>query len=434
MSQSKRENGQSGHAGAATTTVELDVGGVAPANDVTPLPPRASAVERLGPLGLPRVYWMLWTGMLLNRLGGTVFMLLGIYLTRERGLPAELAGLVISLHAAGGLFAGPAGGTLADRFGRRATLLAGTAAAGTFMLALGLARSTAAIVAIAPFLGFFTDLCRPPLQAAVADVVPPAERRRAYGLLYWAINLGFAGAATFGGLLAERHFTLLFVIDALTTFAYGAIVLAGVPETRPAAAAPGGASRGVRRLVEPFRDRRFVRFVLVQALMLLAFAQVIVSLPLDMRAHGLATARIGWLLGLNGVMIVIAQPIALRTLRGFTHLQWVAAGCLFTGIGLGATAFAGGALVYALSAALWTLGEIGWSTGAPAFVAELAPADRRGAYQGTFQLGWGVASTAGPALGTFVLARFGSAALWLGGLAACLTAAALHLRAAGKQA
>src|SRR5216683_1024305 len=114
------------------------------------------------------------------------------------------AGLVISLYAAGGLFAGPIAGALADRVGRRATLLAGTAGAGALMLALGFARSTTAIVALAPWLGLFTDACRPPLQAAVADVVPPEDRARAYGLLYWAINLGFAGASVFGGALAER--------------------------------------------------------------------------------------------------------------------------------------------------------------------------------------------------------------------------------------
>ena len=55
---------------------------------------------------------MLWCGMLLNRLGGTIFLLLGLDLTRERGLSAELTGLVISLYAAGGLLAGPLGGLL----------------------------------------------------------------------------------------------------------------------------------------------------------------------------------------------------------------------------------------------------------------------------------------------------------------------------------
>jgi MFS family permease len=414
----------------ATTSTALELAvrvAPAPANDVTPL----TRIDRAGPLGLPRVYWALWAGMLINRLGGMVFMLLGIYLTRERHLAPELAGLVVGLNAAGGLFAGPVGGALADRMGRRATLLAGTAISGLLMLALGGARSIAGIVAIAPLLGFFTDLCRPPLQAAVADVVAPADRKRAYGLLYWAINLGFAGAAVLGGSLADHHFSLVFVIDAVTTLGFGAIVLAGVPETRPRLKPVGAAARrGGQHLLAPFRNQRFMTLVLVQLLLLLAFAQVILALPLDMRSHGLSTTQIGWLLGLNGVFIVIAQPLALRYFRGFSHVQWLAAGAALTGLGLGTTAFAGmgGAAVYAVAALLWTLGEIGFSTAAPTLVAELAPVDQRGAYQGTYQLAWGVANTSAPAIGSLVLARLGSAPLWIGCLAVCLTAAALHLR------
>jgi MFS family permease len=382
---------------------------------------------------------MLWCGMLLNRLGSTIFLLLGLYLTQERRLSAELTGLIISLYAAGGLLAGPIGGTAADRLGRRPTLLVGTAASGALMLALGFARSTAAILAIAPLLGFFTDACRAPLQAAVADVVPPRDRARAYGLLYWAINLGFAAAASFGGALAAHHFGLLFVIDALTTFGYGGFVLFGVPETRPppqlAALAEPGAPR---RLIDlPLHDAGFVKFVLIQMLLLLAFVQVLVTLPLDMRAHGLGIGQIGWLLGLNGVFIVLGQPIALRALRRFGHGQWLVAGAALTGIGLGTNAFAGAAIgssvVYLLAAALWTAGEIGVSSSAPALVAEFAPAHRRGAYQGTYQLAWAVASTVAPMLGSLVLARLGSPALWLGCLAVCLAAAALHLASTARR-
>lgn len=408
---------------------------VAPANDIGPAP-RVGRDGRVGPLGLPRTYWMLWSGMLLNRLGGSVFFLLGLYLTRERGLRSELAGLVMSLYAAGGLLAGPVGGALADGVGRRLTLLGGTAASGLFMLALGGARSTLSIVVLAPLLGFCTDLCRAPLQAAVADVVPPEDRARAYGFLYWAINLGFAGASAVGGLLAVNHFGLLFVIDALTTFAYGAIVLVGVSETRPALAPEIARTRQrtgpVSGMLAPLRDRPFVSFALIQVLLLVAFAQVIVALPLDMRAHGLGIRQIGFLLGLNGVFIVVAQPLALRYVLGRRHVHWLAAGALLTGLGLGAMAFAGGALVYVVSAALWTLGEIGFSTASPAIVAELAPVAQRGAYQGAFQLTWGTAIMVAPALGSLVLARLGSEALWGGCLVVCLAAAALHLRVTGR--
>jgi predicted MFS family arabinose efflux permease len=429
-------NGDNETAGAVTTTLELRLEEIAPANDTTPEPAAApaAAFERAGPLGLPRTFWVLAGGMLLNRLGGAVFVFLSIYLTRQRGLGPEIAGLVISLNAAGGLFAGPVGGVLADRVGRRTMLLVGTALSGALMLALGLVRSTIAIVAIAPCLGFFTDVCRPPLMAAVADVVAPADRARAYGLLYWAVNLGFAAAAAFGGALAEHHFTLLFVIDALTTFAYGAIVLVGVPETRPAPAPAATTPRvpAVRRLVAPLRDRRLVVFVLIQLLALVAFAQVLVALPLDMRAHGLGTAQIGWLLALNGVGIVIAQPIALRAAARFSHAQCLTVGALLIGVGLGATAFAGGAVVYAPSVLLWTMGEIAFSIAAPTLVAGLAPADQRGAYQGTYQLAWGIGNTTAPAIGSLVLARFGSTALWAGCLVVCLAAAALHTRFTGR--
>jgi MFS family permease len=363
-----------------------------------------------------------------------VFFLLGLYLTHERGLTPEVAGLVVSLYAAGGLLAGPVGGWLADRAGRRLTLLAGTAASGALMLALGGARSTGAIVALAPLLGFFTDVCRPPLQAAVADLVPPEDRVRAYGLLYWAINLGFSGAAALGGVLAAHHFGLLFVIDGLTTFAFGAIVLVGVPETRPALTAETGHARSTPGLFTPFRDRPFVSFTLIQALLLVAFAQIIVALPLDMRAHGLSVGQIGLVLALNGLFVVIAQPLALRYVRGVRHVHWLAAGALLTGLGLGATAFAGGVPVYVLTAAIWTLGEVGFSAATPAIVAELAPVTQRGTYQGTYQLAWGTALVVAPALGSLVLARLGSAALWGGCFAACLAAAALHLTVTGRHA
>jgi MFS family permease len=419
MSQRSRDDGMTG---TLPVTAEIYLGGT-PVNDV-----EAKPIDHPALLGLARAYWVLWGGMLLNRLGGTVFFLLGIYLTRDRGLSPALAGLVVSVYAGGGLLAGPVGGVLADRFGRRATLLVGTTTSGLLMLALGLARSTPAMIAIAPLLGFFTDLCRPPLQAAVADVVAPADRARAYGLLHWAINLGFAGAAAVGGALAERHFAALFVIDALTTLGYGAIVFAALPETRPFATAAITRRQLARRFVTPFRDRRLVRFVLIQFCLLLAFAQVVFTLPLDMHTQGLGTTRIGQLLGLNGLLIVLAQPIALRALRGFGQVAWLATGALLIGLGFGATAFAGGAPVYALGVVLWTLGEIGFATATPALVAELAPVDQRGAYQGTYQLAWGAASTAAPALGSLVLVHFGRGALWFGGLGVCWAAAWLHLR------
>ena len=102
-----------------------------------------------------------------------------------------------------------------------------------FMIALGFARNLI-LISIATFIvGFFTDLYRPAVGAAIADLVPPKSRTRAYGYNYWAINLGAAIAPVLAGLIAGYNYLILFVADAFTTAIFGFIVLFGIRETRP---------------------------------------------------------------------------------------------------------------------------------------------------------------------------------------------------------
>ena len=386
----------------------------------------AAGARGSGLFGLPRLFWLLWLGMLVNRAGGAVFPFLSLYLTRERGLDPATTGLILGIYAGAGMVAGPVGGVLADRVGRRATLLAGTTLAATAMLALGAARSLTVLVLLAALVGFFTDLCRPALQAAVADVVPVADRARAYGLYYWAINLGFSAAAVLAGAVARQSFTLLFIIDAATTLLFGGLVLWGLPETRPPRqdAAP---SHPLRDVLLPFRDRPFLVLALVQFLVLLVFQQLTVAYPLDMRARGLSTAQIGPLLALNGIVIIAVQPLALRWLARWRRARALALAAALVGIGFGVPALGGSVPVYVTATVIFTLGEIAFAVAIPVLLADLAPAQHRGGYQGAFQLTWGFAGMVAPALGSLVLAAAGGRALWLGCLATGLTAAVLHL-------
>src|SRR3954470_21924737 len=77
--------------------------------------------SRMG--GLPGAFWTIWWGLVVNRLGSFVLPFLAIYLVRDRGfLPAQ-AGLVLAVYGLGMTVAGPLGGLLADRVGRRVTML-----------------------------------------------------------------------------------------------------------------------------------------------------------------------------------------------------------------------------------------------------------------------------------------------------------------------
>src|SRR5512143_4100941 len=183
--------------------------------------------------GLPPAYWLIWIGTLINRLGGFVIPFLTLYLTSQRAISVSQATLMVSFFGAGSFLAQLGGGELTDRLGRRPVMLMSFFITPIFMIALGLARELT-LIAIATFIvGFFTDLYRPAVGAAIADLVPPEARTRAYGYNYWAINLGAAIAPLLAGLIAEHNYLILFVADALTTALCGLIVWLGIRETRP---------------------------------------------------------------------------------------------------------------------------------------------------------------------------------------------------------
>src|SRR5258708_39536330 len=80
-------------------------------------PVRPGTGRRTG--GLPRLFWVLWTGILINRLGTLVEPFLGVYLVAVRGFSVTAAGAVLAVYALGSMVSQILGGWLADRLGRR---------------------------------------------------------------------------------------------------------------------------------------------------------------------------------------------------------------------------------------------------------------------------------------------------------------------------
>src|SRR5512143_752047 len=153
--------------------------------------------------GLPPAYWLIWIGTLINRLGGFVIPFLTLYLTSQRAISVSQATLMVSLFGAGSFLAQLSGGELTDRLGRRPVMLMSFFITPVFMITLGLARGLLLISICTFIVGFFTDLYRPAVGAAIADLVPPESRTRAYGYNYWAINMGAAIAPVLAGFMAR---------------------------------------------------------------------------------------------------------------------------------------------------------------------------------------------------------------------------------------
>ncbi|WP_328632825.1 MDR family MFS transporter [Streptomyces sp. NBC_00356] len=374
---------------------------------------RRAATESVS--GLPREFWWLWTSTLVNRLGNFVLTFLALYLTASRGFSAAYAGLVASLIGLGGVIASVLGGVLADRLGRRPTLLGAQLATSATVATLAFVRDPAWIAVTGFALGLASNASRPAIQAMMADIVRPEDRVRAFSLNYWAINLGFAVSSVYAGFLVAQSYTLGFLVEAAMTLACACVVFVKVKESRPTkTVVPGAPSSPVVTMGTVLRDGRFMLMVGLSFLVAVVFTQSSVGLPIVMGENGLTSSDVGLVAGVNGVVIVALQIPLTRYIERRDPGRLLTVSSLLIGYGFALTALAGSLAAYALTVVVWTLGEMINAPTQSGLVARLSPAEGRGRYQGVYTMSWSAAALVAPLAGGWVIDTAGAGWLWAG--------------------
>jgi MFS family permease len=388
---------------------------------------RTALSEMVG--GLPAAFWWIFVSTLVNRLGGFVVTFLALYLTTVQHYSPSYAGLVAALFGLGSTVSALGAGVLADRIGRRPTLLAAQVSNAAFTVLLGFTHGQLTIAVVAFFCGLSNNASRPAVSAVIADVVPAEHRVRAYALNYWAVNLGFGISAAVAGLIATHGFLALFLIDASTTLLCALVIFARIPETRPDApvTTADAAPEPTVGLGAVLRDTRFMALVGLNLVLALVAQQGSTTLAVDMGRAGLSTSQVGLVASLNGVLIVLLQLPVTRLIEHRSRTAMLVTAALLTGWGYGLTALAGSSVAFfALTVAIWTVGEIVYTPKVVSLVAELAPTHARGRYQGMFTLSW-AAAFAGPLAGGYLLQHLGSAVWWACSVLGTLAAAGFLL-------
>ncbi|MFD1930986.1 MFS transporter [Nonomuraea mangrovi] len=382
------------------------------------------AVTTAGPPSLPRPFWMLWLGTVVNRTGAIVQPFLSVYLVQVRGFTLAQAGAVMTAFGIGSLLSHLVSGWLADRFGRRLTLTGGMLATSATMVILGASSGFPAVTATAFLLGLTIESYRPASQAMVADLVPPALRARAFGSLFWGVNLGYSVAMVAGGWFADHGPRAMFAVNAAVALVFAAVVWRAVPESRPAEGPPAG-----RRLRVVLRDRLMLAVSAVTAGYGLVYGQAYTTLPLAMAEQGVDRTDFGLAMALNGVLIIVVQPLTGRWVARWDPSRVLAAGTAVVAMGFALTAFVHDAGGLALTVAVWTAGEIVVAGAVPTIVAALAPRELQGTYAGVSGMSWAAGAVLSPLIGTALL-PLGPGALWAGvGVAGAVSAAGALLLA-----
>ncbi len=382
---------------------------------------------------LPRAFWVLWTGTLVNRAGTFIEPFAVLYLTTQRGFSPSQVGVVLVAFGIGAALSQLVGGWTTDHLGRRTTLVWGMVAAATCITLLGLARGLGPISFAAFLFGLASDLYRPATNAFITDVVDPPQRRRAFALVFWAVNLGFAVASAAAGFVAAVSYNLLFVVDAVTCLAFAGVILVGIRSDPPRPdAADVENPAGYRTAL---RDPIMLALVGLTVASAAVYFQNGVTLPLAFLHDGLSPRAFGLVMSINGLLIVALQPFAIRWLARFGRLEVLATGYVLIGLGFWLTGFAHAAWAYAVTVVVWTLGEIATAGLAGSLVADLAPPEARGRYAAVWGSSFGVATLLAPLVGSWTYQYVSPRAVWLGCLVvgAASAAGAMALRPAVRR-
>jgi MFS family permease len=163
-------------------------------------PGNRSNHESVTSQALDRRFWVFLAMAVLFGLGNASDAFL-ILRARVVGLSvAAVLGMMLTFNLVYSLVAAPAG-RLSDRIGRRAMLIGGWSFYA--LVYLGFWRVSAGWQAWGLMLlyGFYYGLTEGSLRAYVADLVPPAYRGRAYGILHTALGVVAFPASLIAGLL-----------------------------------------------------------------------------------------------------------------------------------------------------------------------------------------------------------------------------------------
>ncbi|WP_309051951.1 MFS transporter [Streptomyces sp.] len=373
--------------------------------------------------GLPPLVWTVFAGTIVNRLGYLVTPFLVFFLA-SRGVTGAETTYVLGALGAGNLLGPAVGGVLADRLGRRPTMLIGLIGAAAAQGALFAAPGVVTMAVAALLISAAGSTVSPAAYALMADAVEGEHRQRAYALLGWGVNIGTAVAGVLGGYLAAQGYWLLFAVDAGSMLLYALVVAVRLPEPPRAETAPrqkDGIGYGV-----VLRDRLTLLLLPLLGVQLFVYSLTEVALPLAVRDSGLSPAVYGAMAAVNAVLVVVLQPFVTTRLARFPQMRVQSAGSALIAVGVALTGLADGIVGYTVSVVVWSLGEVVVAGIAAGIVANLAPPHARGRYQGAFSWTWGVARFAALSLGVTVYTQLGPAALWWTALVAgTATAAAL---------
>ncbi|MCG7202305.1 MFS transporter [Streptomyces arenae] len=330
------------------------------------------------------------------------------YRLNELHLDTAVVSAVLALWGAGWFAGQLLCGWLADRVGRRATLVGAMTVAAVAFPLLAEAHTPQALGVAAAVAGLVYDAPRPIVAALVADTVPDEPgRARITGWRHFAVNLGAATTGLVGGALAEPvGISVLFWSNAVVCGAFAVVALRVVPPPSSGLSLRGGTHR------QAFADPLLWLLWLASLLILIPVAALFSVLPMMMAQDGLPPSAYGWTQAASAAAVIglspLLNPLLVRRARHPAPMVGLLSmSGIILGAGMGSAGLASSTVGYGVAAALAVPGEIIAFVAATDILNRIAPQQSRGVYAGIWGTTLAAAVVCAPALGGWALAQGG---------------------------
>lgn len=376
--------------------------------------------------GYPRQFWLLFWGMLISAVGGSmIWPFLTIYMRQRLDIPLTAVTLLLTLNAAAGLMTTFVTGPAVDRFGRKGAMFLSLAVGSIMMLAMSMAGTLQLWAILMAINGAFGPLYRVGSNSMVADLIEPERRASAYALLRTSNNLGVAIGPSVGGFVTAASYALAFYSAAGASAIFALLVMFFVNETVPQRQIATEQPQTDGGYSQVLRNRPFLAFCGVYTLGVMAHVLMMVLLPVYAKENfGVPESQYGFIMATNAAMVVLFQYTTTRITERHHHLPVLAVGSLFLALGAGSVALGWNFPTFLASMVILTIGEMIVMPTSTALTANLAPPDMRGRYMSIYGLTWGIGFGIGPVIGGFLNDNLAPVAIWYGGLVMGLAATA----------
>lgn len=364
--------------------------------------------------GLSREIWLLSLVTFVNRAGAMVIPFLSLYLVNKQGLTLPQVGWIMSCFGLGSLTGTWIGGKLTDKIGFYKVITLSLFFGGIgFILLQTLATFYSFCIGIF-LLIMIADAYRPAVFVACDVYSKPGNTTRSIALIRLAINLGFSIGPLIGGLIiANINYTSLFWIDGITCIlaAIGIFLL-----LKPKKVSQQEKEQIlVKEGVPPYQNGYYILFFIIMVLTSIAFVQYFSVMPLYWeKEHGLTEDLIGWLMFLNGAMIVIFEMPLVTWLerRNLSKTMATFWGGVLIGLSFLIVTTTDWTGILILGMILLTLGEMVGSPFASALALQMAPKGRKGSYMGLYSMSFSISHIFGHTSGMNLAASYSFHLAW----------------------